>query len=325
MRGLFLLLTGFFLLRGSAEMIALPRVSVAQRITIARAQEITDVQLHFSRHPQKRSSRVLFSANILLAALKIHIGDPIPISPKPRLSYNPTTPLLAVVTQPDITSHHQKLADEVLRSLPQNCLSNLERFYVRYDNPTNRGLAGKRSIILDGSVPDEEFKALIIHEFGHITDLGCLQGYSKRTPSSFRDGSETIYEDDPSVSFYQISWTNSKKKKPHSKSKDFVSGYASWDPFEDFAESFAYFVLQKNAFRKRARENPIIAAKLRWMETHVFTENINIATGKHKWNGKVPWDVTKLAYSWHPPQKSVERKAYTQVRVRYMQKIHLNR
>ncbi|PIR48284.1 hypothetical protein COU80_04920 [Candidatus Peregrinibacteria bacterium CG10_big_fil_rev_8_21_14_0_10_55_24] len=206
--------------------------------------------------------------------------------------------LLEAVDHTDIRAHHQEIANEVLRALPTQCLSALKRLYVRYDNPDQRGLAGKNSIILDGSVPDSEFRALLIHEFGHITDLGCLTGANASAPSGFRDGTETIYANDPSVGFYQISWTSSRTKVSGTQDEDFVSGYASWDPFEDFAETFAYYVLQRDAFAMRAEENTALAEKFAWMETHIFQQDTAVATGTHRWTGTVPWDVTKLGYAW---------------------------
>ena len=215
------------------------------------------------------------------------------------------TALLPVVNQEDILMKHRHLADEVLRSLPWQCQTSLKNFYVRYDNPSRRGLAGKNTIILDGSVPDEEFRALLIHEFGHITDLGCLQGGSASSASNFKDGSETIKIDDLSIGFYSISWADSKHQKTGSKDGDFVSGYAEWDPFEDFAETYAYFVLQNQSFRQRARSNHVLAEKYRWMGKNIFPSFELIAQGEYSWDGNVPWDTTKLSYEWKPEKTEV--------------------
>jgi len=245
-------------------------------------------------HPRKRAEAVSV----------MHRSTPKTISQRIYLVQAPqTTPqepvLLAAVQQPDILPHHQQIADDALRSLPRNCLSSLKRLYVRYDHPEHRGLAGKSSIIIDGSVPDDEFRALLIHEFGHITDLGCLQGNSTEGTSAFRDGTDVIYTNDPSVSFYTISWIDAERKRAETRKADFVSGYAGWDPFEDFAETYAYYILQHDAFEERAQKNSALAAKYQWMETHVFRATETIAAGSHQWTGKVPWDVTKLSYVWN--------------------------
>lgn len=152
-------------------------------------------------------------------------------------------------------------------------------------------------MVLAGHVPDSEFRALFIHEFGHITDLGCLEGRKSSGPSGFQDGDEIIFRDDPSVSFYHISWVDEFTQKKEARPEDFVSGYARKDAFEDFAESYAYYVLQRAAFEERAKENRAVAMKLTFLKTHIFRSHLYIAEGHHVWDGNtIPWDVTKLPY-----------------------------
>ncbi|MBU0766973.1 hypothetical protein KKF55_04305 [Patescibacteria group bacterium] len=287
MKAPILLFTGFFLLSVSILSPVLPEVSIAQAQSPATIQEANE-EHEAPMRPRKRDISITQRA---LAAMNLR-------KTQREKNLKKSAPLLPIVDQEDILLRHRILANEVLRSLPQGCVSQLKTFYVRYDNPSRRGLAGKTTIILSGKVADDEFKALLIHEFGHITDLGCMQGKDSHRPSSFKDGAEVIYMDDPSVSFYSISWLDSETKRQGAKDEDFVSGYSSWDPFEDFAESFAYFLLQKDAFKERSRTNPVIAAKYRWMQQNVFDTVSDVATGEHEWTGEVPWDVTKLAYQW---------------------------
>lgn len=208
--------------------------------------------------------------------------------------------LLPVVNQKDIQSRHRILADRVLRALPHYCRDHLQSFYVTYDkNASNRGLGGESTMIVIGTVPDREFMALIIHECGHVTDLGGLKGTEKSGFSGFYDGNIPIFQNDASVAFYQISWLTPNTYQPNSKDSDFVSGYAASDPFEDFAESFAYFALQKDAFQKIAAKNPVLQAKYNFMEQIVFAGTPMIAQGQHVPTSKVPWDITKLPYIWH--------------------------
>ena len=225
------------------------------------------------------------------------------VTSKKRLrasSVHTSLPLLTVVNQDDIHRPHRIIADQVLRALRSECISNLKYLYVRYDNPERRGLASAQTIIIDGNVPDSEFRALLIHEFAHTMDLGCMAGTPESGSSNFRDGNDVIYQDDPSVLFYGISWKNAETKLPKTRGADFVSGYAASDPFEDLAESVTYFVLQNEAFRLRAKGNPTLAAKFTWIESSLFPKVLSIATGTHQWNGTVPWDTTKLPYTWHP-------------------------
>lgn len=212
-------------------------------------------------------------------------------------------PMPASLDHDDIPDAYQSLWNETLQSLPAACRGVLENVYVQFDRPHQRGLASGRAIILyagfDLSDPAErdEARALFVHEFGHITDIGCIQGRSP-VPSAFVDGLDPVPSDDPSVSFYSISWESSTKRRSDSRSTDFASGYAASDPFEDFAETYAYFALQEPAFAARAAENPVIAQKYAWMKAYAFADGAPNALGQSLWKGIVPWDVTLLPYAW---------------------------
>ncbi len=213
----------------------------------------------------------------------------------------PRQRFLAALDKPDIEVRHKNIAQEVLMALPSPCRNTLQKFYVRYEKPEHRGLAGKSVMILDGTVEDSEFRSLFVHESGHNWDLGCLTGTSESGKSAFSDGEEVVYKNDPSVAFYEISWITSKVQRSTSRPEDFVSGYASYNIFEDFAESFAYFVLQNDQFAKRAETNTALEKKYNWIRDTYFNGEIpQIATGKSTVRTKAPWDITKLAYVWHP-------------------------
>ena len=219
------------------------------------------------------------------------------VAPSPRVStYHPA------VDQNDIEQKHKEIASELLYSMPQKCQDTLKNFHVRYDNPEKRGLAGKNTIILTGNVSDQEFRALMIHELGHVFDLNenrsCLAGSPAAGSSEFKDGNDLIFRDDPSLSFYRISWASEKTKLADSSENDFVTGYAAWDVFEDFAESFAYFVLHNETFRERAKYNSELAKKYDWFVQNLFPNGVAVATSEHTWTGKIPWDATKLPYVW---------------------------
>lgn len=210
----------------------------------------------------------------------------------------PAVEIRPVLNQSDIELRHQRIAEEVLRLFPSHCQDTLKSFYVRYDNPKQRGLAGKTTVIVSGNVPDDEFRALLAHEFGHMIDLGCLQGSPQGGESPFRDGKEIIYLNDASVRFYSLSWTDSKTKRNDARSSDFVSGYAQWDPFEDLSETVAAYVLHREALMALAAKNAVIAAKVRWIETELFPAAPTVASSSFEWGQKHPWDITKLPYKW---------------------------
>lgn len=195
------------------------------------------------------------------------------------------------VDQPTITDNHQRIATKVLKALPAGCRDNLQMFVVLYTGATRRGLGGKTTIILDGSVPDEEFAALLVHECGHVIH-GNMQGTPTAGQTVYADGPYPFYADSPMVAFWNISWKSAASRKA-GKDADFVSGYAKSDPFEDFSETFAAYVLQRDALRERAKKNDAIAAKLFWMDVHVPVAEDAVGDGTATWEGTVPWDITK--------------------------------
>lgn len=210
--------------------------------------------------------------------------------------------MFAAIDRSDATMEHKLLFNEALHTLPTQCQNTLQNFYVKYEKQEHRGLAGKSVMILDGTVQrEDELRALFIHESGHNIDLGCLQGTASSGKSAFSDGDDAVYKDDPSVAYYSISWITSGVHKSNTRPEDFVSGYASYDIWEDFSEGFAYFMLHNDEFAKRAEDNAALAKKYAFFRDVLFGGTVpQVATGKTTFSGKVPWDITKLAYSWHP-------------------------
>lgn len=205
-----------------------------------------------------------------------------------------------VASSPAILPGQRVIINEILRLLPAPCQDKIQSFYVRYDNPAERGLAGKDTVMVSGNVPDKEFRALLVHEiFGHIEDLGCLQGTAKAGPTAFWDGRDAIYNDDPSVQFYGISWVAANRRRSTSSDEDFVSGYARSDAFEDEAESAAFYFFHREEFRRMAASNPALAKKYAWLQANVFPQMPVYARSPSVWSANnIPWDVTKLPYEW---------------------------
>lgn len=213
------------------------------------------------------------------------------------------TDILPVIDHSGATEHQKRILNAALLSLPEACRDTLKNLYIRQKKQESRGLAGKTVMILDGTVrSDAELRALFVHESGHNWDLGCLKGTPLAGKSEFSDGDEPIYNDDPSLAYYRISWLTSEVQRSSTRPEDFVSGYASYNIFEDFAESFAYFVLQNDAFAERAKSNEALAKKYVFFRDVFFNGEVpQVAAGRSS-TKTIPWDVTKLAYEWHPEQ-----------------------
>lgn len=207
-----------------------------------------------------------------------------------KTSYHPA------VDHSGVKENHKKLATQTLNALPAGCRDNLKTFAVMYKDATRRGLGGKTTIILDGSVGDAEFVALLTHECGHVIHSNLL-GSATSPKSVYKDGGDIFYSDSAMVAFWQISWKTESKKESGAQNKDYISGYAKSDAFEDFAETFAAYTLQRDMLRDRAVDNSDIAAKLQWMETYLPLSEDALGDGTARWNGEVPWDITRLAFS----------------------------
>lgn len=303
MQGRAFLILGIALTVSNASGSAGATASIAQETVPASNDAVLRVALlplPTEQHEARPGTRILSKKRTWVPAMSSASSSS---APQITAAAQPRRNFLPVVDQPDIQERHKIIADEVLRLLPASCIDQLDHFYVRYDKPERRGLAGKNTVIVDGTLPDDEFRAVLVHEaLGHVFDLGCLQGSPLAGNSIFKDGNEPIFRDDASLSFYRISWTDSAHQRSGTQSEDFVSGYAASDPFEDFAESAIYFVLHADMFTQRAKTNPALAIKLKWLQTFLPVDPVtsNALVGS-AWNGSVPWDATKLAYTWRNP------------------------
>ncbi len=110
--------------------------------------------------------------------------------------------------------------------------------------------------VLDMSV--SEYLAVWIHEFAHYIDLYYL-----------RRGLFT----DVSNYFYNISWESKEVIKWWLDEDDFVSSYAETNMYEDFAESFTYFVLHNWDFLKKAEKSEILKQKYDFFNRYIFKNN----------------------------------------------------
>jgi hypothetical protein len=208
--------------------------------------------------------------------------------------------LLAVVQQPSIKEEDQVIADEALRLvLPSRCHDVITKFFVSYDkNLKSRGYAGASTLIVQSLPNKNEERGIFIHEATHVLDLGCLVGTPSSGESAFRDGATVMFNDDPSVDFYKISWLSEHIQRSDAKKADFVTGYAPTNPFEDMAETVTFYVLNKDAFKARAATNDALAQKLAWVERYVISGHTAYAKSTEPATTKIPWDATKLSYEW---------------------------
>jgi hypothetical protein len=145
-----------------------------------------------------------------------------------------------------------------------------------------RGQLSGNELILSATIPsDSENLKVLVHELGHVVDIHYLKpGITK----------------DVSNEFYAISWDSYKVKKRGAKLPDFVSGYALSNKYEDFAESFTFFVFHNDEFKKRSKKNSSLAAKYAFFSKRVFLKDEFASTSfASKPLKPYLWDSTKPA------------------------------
>lgn len=142
-----------------------------------------------------------------------------------------------------------------------------------------------RSIRLSPNVVKEsEFVQLLVHEIAHYIDIYSLIALGKNP--------------DPSSHFYEISWEGSRTKKPNETITNFISWYATTNQWEDFAESFTFYVFHNAEFAERALKNESLRKKYLFFSEYVFVGGTFLDTDFGI--GKVPnyiWDTTKVPVS----------------------------
>ena len=158
--------------------------------------------------------------------------------------------------------------------IPLNLLLDTER-----KEPRGQVLGNK--LILAMSVSDEsEQSKVLVHELGHIVDIFYLK--------------KGIFSD-PSDIFYAISWESFQTKKKGQRITDFVSGYALSNKYEDFAESFAFYIFHNEDFARLAKDNPVLRGKYDFFHSHIFENDEFVGTSFEKEPLKrYNWDVTKI-------------------------------
>lgn len=184
-----------------------------------------------------------------------------------------------------------------LKKLPQSQTNSVKNIVLDYDSQAHRGLGGNSVIILRAvNMSAQEMVGVLIHELGHNVDYGTLTASVQKQESNFKDGQLPVYESDPSLDFYRISWISNTEQKEGATALDFVSGYAMSDPFEDFAETYCFYVLHNKDFRVLATTSNSLYAKYRFMKYQVFGgKEFDTGDGQIQKDQR-PWDVTVLPY-----------------------------
>lgn len=145
-------------------------------------------------------------------------------------------------------------------------------------------MTGKKITLSSTILKESEFVQLLLHEIGHYVDIYMLIN--------------TAYHDDSSSQFYTISWKNKNTKKPNETIQSFISWYAATNQYEDFAESFTFYMFHNREFADRALRNESLRQKYIFFAENVFMQGEFSDTDFR--TGNIPsyfWDTTKIPIS----------------------------
>ena len=124
--------------------------------------------------------------------------------------------------------------------------------------------------------------SIFIHELSHYIDIYFLK--------------KKVFQD-PSSQFYAISWHNTNTIVGGQKNKDFVSGYAMTNKYEDFAESMTYYVFANEEMREKSKNSFSMKQKYRYFEKNVFKDGSFKTTNfSSKEAKRYYWDITKKSF-----------------------------
>lgn len=149
-------------------------------------------------------------------------------------------------------------------------IKGLEKITIHKRKDMRRGLANSHTVQIRCMHDIEEFENVLIHEFGHVVDINYLEGKSFSYSDSFKLFSNRIPVDDPSIQYYKISFDTNDIHKPKAEFNSFISGYASENVFEDFAESFLAYIKYGPEFRELITDNKQLERKYNFMRDFVF-------------------------------------------------------
>ncbi len=145
-----------------------------------------------------------------------------------------------------------------------------------------RGKMDSRGVSIFSNLPTpSEFLWVLIHEFGHVVDINRLVA--------------TTFTSDVSEEFYAISFDIHGEKKKGLGIDDFVSWYALTNRYEDFAESFAFYILHNQEFKRRSIKNTTLEKKYRFFADRIFSDwRFQGTTFETDSISEYVWDVTKI-------------------------------
>lgn len=174
---------------------------------------------------------------------------------------------------------------------------SLQKLVINNQEGKRRGGATREKITINlasfGNI--DEFYKVLVHEFGHIVDLGSLQGKSRGKNGNFTEFGKVVFEmDDPSLEYYRYSRQTENIRQEVAKKEDFCSGYGMSNPFEDFAECFNLYLTNNQLFQEIWKDNPVLNKKYNFLANLFLGKYLSQGEQELYYQGWRPWDSTKI-------------------------------
>lgn len=148
---------------------------------------------------------------------------------------------------------------------------------------------------LDSISEMSEYRGVLTHEFGHVVDLGALQGKSKYKNSDYTEFGKVKFSiDDPSLEYYRYSREAEEIRKNSALKKDFCSGYGMTNPFEDFAECHNLYLNNASLFRQMAKESSVMKNKYNYLANLFANQKLQDNAHPLLYVQRRPWDTTVI-------------------------------
>ncbi len=170
-------------------------------------------------------------------------------------------------------------------SFIQDKINNINVFFYKEKSDVRWKMQNKKlKLFWIYNMKVYELLAVWIHEFWHFYDLYILE---KKVSLDISDY------------FYYISWDWVSIIKAGQEQKDFVSWYALTNKYEDFAESFTYYILHNSDFYSKSEDSSILRAKYDFFSKFIF-RNDEFKSDNYKTTTEIKKyyrDITKIEFS----------------------------
>lgn len=174
-------------------------------------------------------------------------------------------------------------------------LDYVDNITIQSESLKSRGYSSRNQIFLDVRAMQgyTEFLQVFIHELGHITDFRYLE-WDPNNPKSklYTEFGKSIFPlDDPSLDYYALNRLDEQTRTNTTSYKDFVSGYGMSDMFEDFAETYNFYINYNQIFQKLATQSETLRKKYDFVDQLFNWKFINAGVAKTSYFEEYDWDV----------------------------------